>query len=170
MRALVVYESMYGNTMHVAQAIAEGIGDATAIEVGKAPHVLPADLDLLVVGGPTHGHGMSGPRSRTNAAERVDRPLISSTGMREWIEALEPSRRIVAAAFDTRIKGPKLITGSAADGATKALRTHGFRVVEPASFVLEGARGEPFDRVPPEELARARDWGRSLAAELVIAG
>jgi hypothetical protein len=163
MRTLVVFESMYGNTEHVARAVAEGLGDAQVVEVGTAPAVLPADLELLVVGGPTHAHGMSRERSRADAARRVDEPVVSTgIGIREWIATVEPSPTVVATAFDTRIGGPELFTGSAAKSAAKALAGRGFRVAPPETFVLDGMSGKPFDRVAESELERARRWGRTL--------
>ena len=56
MRALVIYESMFGNTQQVAQAIGEGLAlilSADVVEVGHAPATVPVDVSLLVVGGPT---------------------------------------------------------------------------------------------------------------------
>lgn len=64
MRALVVYESMYGNTRAIAEAVAEGLSEATdvkAVPTSEAREILvdnPA-LDLIVFGTPTHAHGMS---------------------------------------------------------------------------------------------------------------
>ncbi len=166
MRTLVVYESMYGNTEHVARAIAEGIGDAEVVEVGAAPTSLPAELELLVVGGPTHAHGMSRDWSRHDAAARVDQPVRSSSiGIREWIEAVRPSGAI-AATFDTRVNGPRILTGSAASAASGKLRDRGFRLAPSESFVLEGVKGEPFDRISSAELERARQWGRALSGLL----
>jgi len=155
MSALVVYESMYGNTADVARAIAEGIGGTTvALEVGTAPAVLPADVDLLVVGGPTHARGMSQETSRRDAEARGDRPVVSRTvGIREWIERVQLARRVEAAAFDTRVPGPAILWGSAARAAAKALKDRGARVdVAPESFVLEGMTGSPYERMPSSEL------------------
>jgi len=171
MRALVVYESLYGNTQRVALAIAEGLRqhvETDAIEVGIAPRMLPPELELLVVGGPTHAHGMSTPSTRDHAAERVDRPAISSgDGVREWLATAEPARAIAVAAFDTRIKGPTIVTGSAAKGIAKALEGRGLRPsLGTASFVLDGVTGEPYDRMPGSELDRARAWGRALAERM----
>ncbi|HYM84673.1 MAG TPA: flavodoxin domain-containing protein [Candidatus Dormibacteraeota bacterium] len=168
MRALVVYESMYGNTARVAEAIAEGLGGATAVEVSAAPDELPPDLDLVVVGGPTHAHGMSRERSRRDAADRASRPVISRRGIRDWIDGLRPPRPMDAASFDTRINGPELLTGSAAKGAARALRGRGFKVAATESFVLDGMKGEPYDRMPSTELERARTWGRTLAERLAV--
>jgi len=74
MRALVVYESIFGNTRSVALAIADGLGkvlDVEAVEVSEAPPALPSDLDILVIGGPTHAHGLTSPKSRASGAERA---------------------------------------------------------------------------------------------------
>jgi hypothetical protein len=169
MRTLVVFESMYGNTEHIARAIAEGLGDAQVVEVGTAPTVLPADLELLVVGGPTHAHGMSRERSRADAARRVDEPIVSTgIGIREWLATVEPAPAVVATAFDTRVGGPEILTGSAAKGAAKALASRGFRVAPPESFVLDGMKGQPFDRMAEAELERARRWGRTLTNLLPV--
>ena len=76
-RAVVVYESMYGNTRAVAEAIGEGLRgawDVTVVPVGRAgPEVLDGAA-LVVVGGPTHVHGMTRPRSRAMAAQVSRRP------------------------------------------------------------------------------------------------
>jgi len=171
MRALVVYESMFGNTRNVALAVAEGLAgklEVEAVEVGAAPTVLASDVRLVVVGAPTHAHGLSTTKSRANAAGRVEGPLVSGgRGIREWIASLRPGTDVVAAAFDTRVKGPMLFTGSAATSATKLLqRARIGRVQPPRSFVLEGATGPLADRVARDELDAARAWGASLAAEV----
>lgn len=171
MRALVVYESMFGNTRSVALAIAaglEGAFDVDVVEVSDAPPVLPTGLDLLVVGGPTHVHGLTTEKTRANGALKAGARLVSrGSGIREWLDALVPApSAIAAAAFDTRISGPVLLWGSAAKAAARRLRSLGFRVQPAASFVIGTPRGEPFDRMTDEELARARAWGGTLAAEV----
>ena len=176
MRALVVYESMFGNTEVIARAIGEGLagdaGDATVevVEVGAAPTTTPAGVDLLVVGGPTHAHGMSKPESRADSTRRAgDRLVVSrGIGIREWLETLRGrSTPVAAAAFDTRIKGPGILWGSAAKGADKHLRGLGFRpVAGPESFLVEGPTGPLFDRLVDGETDRARRWGEMLAAGL----
>lgn len=72
MRALVVYEPMFGNTHSVATAIAAGLRsthDVTLVPVTRATADLVATAGLLIVGGPTHMHGMSSAASRRSAAE-----------------------------------------------------------------------------------------------------
>jgi hypothetical protein len=67
-----------------------------------------------------------------------------------------------AAAFDTRLKGPSLFTGRAANAIARRLRAHGATiVVEPESFLVTTAN----DLLPDEE-AHARAWGASLAAAM----
>ena len=66
MRALVVFESMFGDTETIARAVADGLSDAIRVDivdVATAPRV-DADVDLLVVGGPTHAFGMRAITSR----------------------------------------------------------------------------------------------------------
>jgi hypothetical protein len=167
MRALVVFESMFGNTRQIAEAVADGLSGAVPtdlVEVSRAPARIPGDVDLVVVGGPTHAFGMTRPGTRQDAAKQASGPLVSGgTGIREWLEQLTPaSRRIGAAAFDTKIRKPSL-PGSAAKGAERRLRRCGFGMLEPArTFWVRGTRGPLYDG----EEERARRWGARLAAEL----
>lgn len=169
MRALVVYESMFGNTRAVALAVAEGIATrmaVDAVEVGEAPLALPTDVTLLVVGCPTHAHGMTTPQTRSDAAARAGDRLVSrGIGMREWLDQMRPGDRpVTAAAFDTRLRGPGLLWGSAAKMAARRLAAAGFRFLRPPrSFLVGGPTGPMFDRLGPGELDRARDWGAALA-------
>ena len=174
MHALVVFESMYGNTRAVAEAIAAGLSSRMPVEiteVGAAPMVIGEDVSLLVVGAPTHAHGMSKPETRRTAADRADaeRGIESpSIGLREWLNGLGAAPSHVAvAAFDTRIKGPALLWGSAAKSAEGQLRKAGARVLTPAqSFFIAGPRGPVYDAMADGELDRARSWGERLATEL----
>ena len=92
MRALVVYESMFGNTRLVAEAVADGLSsvlDVDVVEVAAAPTSFD-DVELLVVGGPTHAFGMTRQRTRDDArrqAEQSGHEVVSmGIGMREWLE------------------------------------------------------------------------------------
>jgi flavodoxin len=70
LRALVVYESMYGNTQRIAEAIARGLRSAYVVQVvsvGGARYEHVGCYDLIVAGGPTHAHGMSRPDTREAA-------------------------------------------------------------------------------------------------------
>jgi hypothetical protein len=172
MRAVVVYESMYGNTHQVAEAIGAGLKasfDVTVLPVAEAGPAALADADLVVVGGPTHAHGMSRPGTRRAAGEAAEKPGSQLTvepgalgsGLREWFGSLG-QYSIKAAAFDTRIHGLPAITGRAAKGVTRLLRTHGFDVVaKPESFLVTTQ-----NVLEPEETTRAQDWAAGLAASI----
>jgi len=174
MHALIVFESMYGNTRAIAEAIADGLSTRMRVEVqevGVAPEVIDDDVALLVVGAPTHAHGMSNPGTRRSAADRADKERgveSTSTGLREWLAGLAgaPSSLAVAA-FDTRLKGPGLLWGSAAKSAEGQLRKAGAHVVAPAqSFFVAGPRGPVYEGLAAGEIDRARRWGERLATEL----
>lgn len=174
-RALVVYESMFGHARKIAEAVAVGLQregvDVSCVEVGKAPKRVPDDVALLVVGGPTHGTTLPNEQSRKDAARRTDQPLVSQgIGLREWLAALAPPRRHVAAAtFDTRMTRPKLVTrfDHAAKLSRKSLKKRGFAVVaEPEWFFVQDVEGP----LEPGEAKHARTWGSHLAALLVAGG
>ncbi|GEK19843.1 flavodoxin/nitric oxide synthase [Cellulomonas xylanilytica] len=165
MRALVVYESSFGNTGQVAEAVWEGmrrrLPDVALLDVASAPHRLPPELELLVVGAPTQAFGMSRPSTREDALRTAGREPVGPTiGVREWLRELAPPERPVhAATFDTRIHTPH-VPGSAAVGAWRVLRREGFQVsAEAESFWVLGIRGPLRDG----ELDRARSWGVGLA-------
>jgi hypothetical protein len=171
MTVLVVFESMFGNTKVIANAVAEGLArhlPVQQVEVGAAPAVIGGEVDLLVVGGPTHAFGLSRPGTRQSAAQQAEDGLVSAgIGLREWLGALHKgSADVAVAAFDTRISRPRL-PGSAASAADKRLRRLGFQsAAPPTSFYVEGTTGPLLDG----EIERARRWGEALAVELGAAG
>jgi len=172
MRAVVVYESMYGNTHLVADAIGAGLGTAFDVWVVPVSQADPAVLDgagLVVVGGPTHVHGMSRASTRKAAGEAADKPAsplnlepdAAGPGLREWFASLG-HYPVKAAAFDTRMHAPAALTGRASKGVARLLRAHGFEVIaEPESFLVTKQ-----DRLEPHETTRAREWGTKLAASI----
>jgi hypothetical protein len=170
MKALVVYESMYGNTHLIADAIGEGLqssGAVTVVPVGDARGDALDSADLVVVGGPTHGHGMTRESTRKGAiaaAEKPDSGLVLDDpdsygdGLREWFESLGDLPK-QSAAFDTRFNLPAAITGRASKGIARRLRRHGATlVVEPESFFVTRQ-----NRLEPDEQSHARTWGAELA-------
>jgi hypothetical protein len=166
-RALVVYESMFGNTETVALAIADGLRSTGVVvdaeEVGAAPPRPDDGVSLLIVGGPTHAFGLSRPGTRSSAEAQGGRPVVSETaGLRDWLAALPArSRPISAAAFDTHIDRP--VPGSAAHAAQRRLRARGYRIAtEAESFYVADVAGPLVEG----ELERARDWGASLGSVL----
>jgi flavodoxin len=166
MRALVVFESAFGNTQKIARAVAEGISlhvPADTVEVGGAPTDLEGEIAILVVGGPTQAFSMSRSSTRQQAAKQAGPDMVSKgIGIREWlmrVKGIPPGTP--AAAFDTRFKKPKWLTGSAGKAADKRLRELGCRMAAPAqSFFVDQTAGPLLEG----ELARAREWGERLGA------
>ncbi len=170
MRALVVYESMFGNTREIAEAVTAGLAErmkTELVEVNAAPDVLPAGIDLLVVGGPTHAFGMSRQATRRDAARQLaagaQRPGAvdgaEGTGIREWLTRVEFGQPApVAAVFDTKVRSP--LPGSASVKAARLLRRRGVRVVGRRSFFVTGTRGPLGDG----ERRQARGWAADVAA------
>jgi hypothetical protein len=172
MRAVITFESIYGNTRAVAEAVAEGLrplGDVAVMSHHEADPAALADADLLVVGAPTHMHGLPTSLSRKMAAQAseeeagpLDPGATAGPGIRSWLSEQSGEGRS-AAAFDTRADGRPALTGSAARGIAKRLRKCGFEVVvEPESFLVEDAEGP----LAAGELERAREWGSAVAAQL----
>jgi hypothetical protein len=148
----------------VAEAIAEGLGDAKTLPVHEAPdHV--EQTALLVVGGPTHMHGLATSRSRQAGAQaegtaHVEPDATDEPGLREWLRDLREGAGIKAAAFDTRLDRSAWLTGAAAHGIARRLSHLGYDVVASESFLVEDSPGP----LSQGELERAREWGEALAA------
>jgi len=163
MKALVVYESMYGNTRDIAEAIAAGLSEGATVEVvevGAAPATVGDEVALVVVGGPTHAFGMSRASTRADAAE--DGPVLSAgTGIREWAAGVRLPAGVPAATFDTKVVKPSL-PGSAASAAARRLRRKSVQMIaQPTTFYVTGKKGP----LVAGELARARRWGEMLAPQ-----
>ncbi len=171
MRSIVVYESMFGNTHEVAELIAAGLDELGDVAVLPTASVTPADVgdvQLLVVGGPTHLHGMTSKSSRKSAAETAaEDPSLDlddefgGPGLREWIGDLPNGLGRFCAAFDTRADRAEILSGSAARGIARRLRHHGYEeLLEHESFVLDG--NGPMSE---DEIERASAWGHALAKQ-----
>ena len=170
MRAVVVYESMYGNTRAVAEAIGEGLRpvlDVDVVPVGRAGSEVVEGAALLLVGGPTHAHGMTRRRTREAAAEAAGKQgstLVledgaDGPGVREWLASLG-DLNVLAAAFDTRVDWPAVLSGRASKGIERELQSHGAHlVVDPESFLVTKENS-----LDPGEADRAHRWGERLAA------
>jgi multimeric flavodoxin WrbA len=169
MQVRIVYESMYGNTAAVARAIADGIrsggADVSMAGVSEITPEAALECDLLVVGGPTHAHGMSRATTRKTAIEDAKRTYEEPTmgpGIREWLEGLHGGGH-AATAFDTRIDAPVAFTGSASKGIAKGLAKRGCNLaVDRESFLVTKQ-----NTLVEGELERARGWGVTIATSLV---
>lgn len=165
MRALVVYESMWGNTERIARAVAEGIGDAQTLEVNAVSSAHLEGLDLLVVGGPTHAFSMTRPSTRHDAVARGAAVGSEDRGIREWLAELPEDLVVPVATFDTRIDAARALPGSAAKGARRVIKRHHHGdVVRACSFYVSDTAGPLLEG----ELQRATHWGAQLASAFRI--
>ena len=163
MTALIVTESLFGNTLAIAEAIRGGIAEVQGaaevrvLHASEAPAELPAEVDLLVVGAPTHLLSLPNAGSRKDAETR-GALLAEHTGVREWIDAVAIPTGLRVATFDT--SSPSRVgQGTAAGAAARALRERGADTTVGPSFFVTGMEGPLADG----ELGRATAWGRELA-------
>lgn len=163
MKALVVYESLWGNTEQVARAVAAGLGESaevTVVDVRRAP-ASPGDVDLVVAGGPTHAFSMTRASTRHDAVTKGAPHGTGEPGLREWLGGQTSGAHPRIATFDTRVTSVQHFPGSAARSAARSARRHGYTVAaKPVSFYVEDMAGP----LAPGELERATAWGRELAA------
>ena len=168
MRVVIAYESMYGNTHHVADAIAAGFGAGKHVTVQPISELDPTgvDADVLIIGVPTHAHGV--PRRSTRQAavssahtkyedHQLD-PSATGSGVREWLSELPDRVPVLTAAFDTRFRQPVWLVGHPARGISRTLARHGATVLaRPESFFVD-----KHEQLAGGELDRARRWGEQL--------
>ncbi len=145
MNTLVVYESQFGNTKKVAEAIGKAFESAGPVRVvgtdGFEPSFI-AGVDLLLIGGPTQAHGMT-------------------RSMGTFLDDLEAKPAgIAAAAFDTRIKGPVFLWGTAARDISAKLRGAGFNLVGPPESFLVNLAKQP--ELYEGEIEKAVSWASEL--------
>ncbi len=163
MRAVVAYESWFGNTGALAEAVADELRidhDVTLVSVDEPPPSLDG-VDLVVVGAPTHVHGLSSTYSRRAALQQKGEEREPGPGARGWLAELPPGKGRRAAAFDTRIDKPVVLVGSAGRTLARRLSRKGFELVAPAeSFFVRDSEGPLEDG----ELERARAWARRVSA------
>ncbi|WKX68989.1 flavodoxin domain-containing protein [Streptomyces sp. XD-27] len=177
MRVVIVYESLFGNTRQVAEAIGEGVresrpeAEVDCVPVDEADPQRVGPADLLVVGGPTHMRGMTSRLSRKmgltadkREGEQAEHqhepePGAEGPGVRDWFHTLPKARDATrAAAFDTRMDSR--LAGGAAHGIARRLRHHGYQLVaEPEGFLIEDAEGP----LREGEIDRATAWGAALS-------
>lgn len=157
MKAIVVYESHWGNTAAIAQAIAEGLGPgAQALTTSQAVSQEIAGVDLIVAGAPVLGFSLPTDAMVRSLSKEAIKPDLSNPSMRDWLDSL-PTGHGRSAAFETRIWWSP-------GGATKAIQ----RVLEEVGYpaIADAQRFIVKDRYGPlkeGELERAKQWGAELA-------
>ena len=161
MKAVVVYESHWGNTAAVARAIAEGLGpDARALSTAEATPAVVAGADLIVAGAPLFAFRLPTDDVRETIRKKANSfaapPDLSHPALRTWLDALAPGRGR-GAAFETRMW---FSPGGATGAILRELKKAGYvPLARGKRFGVAGMTG-PLKR---GELERARAWGESLA-------
>ena len=167
MKAVVVYESLWGNTATVARAVAEGIGpEARCLTTDQASPEAIESADLLVAGAPVLAFSLGGDRIRQaiarDEADAPQPPDLSHPSLRSWLEGL-PKGSGRSAAFETRIWwSPRGATGDIEARLTRA----GYSPISKAQkFVVKDKYGPLHEG----ELERALQWGQELATAVASA-
>jgi hypothetical protein len=161
MKAVVVYESHWGNTADIARAIASGLGpDTPVLATDEATGSVLADADLIVAGAPVIAFRLATDSMRDRIAEDADdapsKPDLTHPSMRDWLAAI-PARKGLGAAFETRIHWSP---GGATGAIERGLGMAGYRrVAKGRRFFVTGTYGPLRDG----ELDAARAWGAELA-------
>jgi flavodoxin len=145
MKALVIYDSQYGNTEKIAKAIGKGFtGDIKVMKVGD---VKPEDIawaKTVIIGSPTQGGRQTAALKAFGEGLKAD----TFTGKR-------------LAAFDTRLKGWAKIFGYAAPKIETIFRDKGGNfTAQPQGFFVKSAKGPLVDG----EEDRATAWAKAIAA------
>jgi len=154
MKAVIIYDSMYGNTEKIAQAIGDGLtGEVKVVRVGDVNASELKTFDMLIVGSPVHGGRAT--------------PLIDAFLKQLPAHSLEGKS---VAAFDTRFEsedqgiGLRIVMSViryAAERIAKDLAKKGGRLVaEPEGFIVENKEGP----LKQEELERASKWAKAMNA------
>ena len=157
MKAMVVYDSIFGNTEQIAQAIGNALGSPKDVEILRVGDVKPehlTGLDVLIVGSPTR-------RFRPTSAISNFLKSIPKNGL----------KGIKVAAFDTRFTMDEIessifilpilvsIFGYAAKPIADKLKKKGGELaIPPEGFFVEGTEGP----LKEGELERAADWAKQI--------
>ena len=158
MKAMVVYDSFYGNTEKIARAIGDALGPQEEVAILRAGDVEPeqlAGVALLVAGSPTRRFS---PTPAINALLRG----VPKNGL----------QGVKVAAFDTRFPESEIervrilaffvrLFGYAAEPIAERLEKKGGEpIIPPEGFLVEGVEGP----LAEGELERAADWARRILA------
>ena len=167
MKAVVVYESLWGNTAAIARAIADGIGpEARVLSTSQASGEAMACVNLIVAGAPVLAFRLPTEQIRKSIGKDPKHsnrpPDLSQPPLRSWLAAISKGNGRFAA-FET---GFKRSPGSATGAITNSLKRAGHQpVAKDKRFLVKGTYGPLADG----EAERAKAWGTELA-RLIRAG
>ncbi len=154
MQTVIVFDSKFGNTEKIAEAIARGagaLGTILVVAAGEVSDALAERPDLLLVGGPTQKRAMS-------------------PGLRAFLDTVvgQGIQGVATASFDTRYRGSTWLMGSAAGEAAKRLRKAGGHLVSPPESFFTSRNGQvEHQTLEAGEVERAEAWGRAVATAAI---
>jgi flavodoxin len=159
MKMLIIYDSVFGNTQQLAQAMRSALESSGQVAALRPKEVKPgqlANIDLLIVGSPTRGF----------------RPTEDLAAL---LKQIPPGslKGVKAAVFDTRFSvddlGPGLTRfvvktgGYAGPRLAKELVRLGAQMILPAEgFIVKDTEGP----LKEGELERAAGWANKLASQI----
>lgn len=143
MKALVLYDSNFGNTAKIAEVIAHELGTKATTISDVKPDDLP-QYDLLVLGTPING-------------------WMPTVGMQVFLDKLPLLDGVKATSFDTRVK--LFIHGDAMGTIASVLERRGAElIVEPMPFYVAGPQETPY--IVDGEIEKAGKWARDIKKAL----
>lgn len=164
MQALIVAESWFGNATTIAGHIAEGLGagnvTADVVGIAGAPDHVTAEYDLLIIGAPTHGGGLSNADSRQDVVNSGG--PAGDTGVREWIEHVDIADGVKVASFTTLLDDSNPDETAANAVAKRLSERFPGKVIELKTFLVEESKGP----LAYGEDEAAKAWGQDLADSL----
>jgi flavodoxin len=149
-KAIIVYESVYGNTKKIAEAISKGINKLEGVEcvVKKTGEIHTDDLcdfDAIILGCPNHNQGPA-----LNLVKFIERASIVHLKAK------------IGAAFDTYTGGNKDVAVTKLENKIRE-KLAGIELVSSLSSKVTGRKGPLAD----DEESRALDFGTQFAKRLV---
>jgi len=140
-KTLVVYDSLYGNTAQIAEAIGAAVAESRVLRISEAKPSELSSFDRVIIGAPTQGGR-------------------ASDAMQTFLSGIESLEGVKVAVFDTRLRARWVkVFGYAAGKIAESAKTLGATlIVEPEGFIVEGKEGPLVEG----ELERAAAWAKNL--------
>ncbi|MBN2015265.1 flavodoxin family protein [Candidatus Dojkabacteria bacterium] len=158
MKSLVVYDSVYGNTRKIAEAIKEGLSEKYETKIIQASEAKAEDtgnIDLLVVGSPTHGGWFT--EDVKGFLNSIPEELLKNTAVASFDTSMPQEGQSFFVKLITRI------FGNAAPRILKVLGKEGAKIIDSEIFWVLGKEGP----LKEGEEERAKQWAESLSNKKV---
>jgi flavodoxin len=157
MKAMIIYDSFFGNTEQIAQAIGKAIGSQQNVEIFRVSQVKPEQLtglNILIVGSPTRGFRPT--PAITKLLESIPRHGLKGVKVAAF------DTRISMSDIDSRILPPlvKIFGYAAKPIADKLQKKDGELAMPPEGFFVQGTEGP----LKEGELERAANWAKQIMA------